>query len=109
MVKKKAVKKKSVVKKESVSKNFEPKAVVAMTLAISGFALLLLSTPFLSLIFFIVGLIFSIVSQKKMKTKMGRTSLILNIIGIVLSIVWWIVLVKYLAPMVQDLMQQGAY
>jgi hypothetical protein len=117
MVKKKVVKKKeakskkinSVSEKKSESKDFEPKAIVAMTLAISGFVLLLLSTPLLSLIFFIAGLVFSLVSRKRKMTKMGRTSLILNVIGIGASILWWVILVKYLAPLLQELMQQGAY
>ena len=75
-----------------------PKAIVAMTLAISGFVLLLLSTPLSSIIFFIAALIFAIASYRIKKTRMGKTSIILSIIGIVLSIIWWYVLIKFVVP-----------
>ena len=60
-----AAKKKSVSKKTSTKKVSETKGVVGFTLAISGFALIILSSPALSLLFFIVAFIFCIYTTKK--------------------------------------------
>lgn len=97
-----AAKKKSVTKKASTKKtssqHSEARGVAGFTLAISGFALIILSSPALSLLFFIVGFIFSYVQQKSHSTKHGRLGMSLNIIGAVVSVLWWILLVRVILP-----------
>lgn len=82
-------------------------------LGISGFTLgiisivLLIFTPFLGVLMSIVGFSLSFSQQKKNPTKLGKMGIILNVIGFVLSIVWWIVLIKYLAPILQAQLQNS--
>jgi len=69
-------------------------------LGISAFTLGVLGIIFagwIGMVISLVGVTFSIVQQKKHKTKMAKTALILNVIGIVLSIIV-IVLYEYLSP-----------
>ena len=92
--------------KKSVSKksNKESLGVSGFTLGIAGFVALLLS-PLLSMIFFITGLIFCIIQQKNVKTKLGKAGLILNSIGIVATILYFIILITYLIPIIQEQIQ----
>jgi hypothetical protein len=74
-------------------------------LGISSFTLGVLGIIFsgvMGMIISSVGLALSIVQQKRHKTKMGKTAFILNIIGIVLSILA-IVLYAKLAPYLNQL------
>ena len=74
-------------------------------LGISAFTLGVLGIIFsgwIGMIISVVGLIFSIAQQKRHKTKMGKTAFILNIIGIVLSIVVVILYAKF-APLLDQL------
>ena len=74
-------------------------------LGVSAFTLGVLGIIFAGtygVIISIAGLIFSIVQQKRHKTKMGKTALILNIIGIVLGIVAVILYYKF-APLLNQL------
>ncbi len=69
-------------------------------LGISAFTLGVLGIIFsgwIGMVVSVVGLTFSIVQQKRHKTKMAKTALILNVIGIVLSIAV-VVLYAYLEP-----------
>ena len=73
-------------------------------LGISAFTLGVLGIIFAGtygVIISIAGLIFSIVQQKRHKTRMGKTAFILNIIGIVLSIVA-IILYYKLVPLLNQ-------
>jgi len=74
-------------------------------LGISAFTLGVLGIIFsgwVGLVIALVGLAFSIVQQKRHKTKMAQTAFILNIIGIILSILV-IVLYAYLSPYIAQL------
>ncbi|MCK5043600.1 hypothetical protein KAR52_01195 [Candidatus Pacearchaeota archaeon] len=70
------------------------------TLGIAGFTLgitslvLLLFTPFVGILTSIVGFIFCILQQKRNPTKFGKRGIIINVIGFVSNIVWWVLLVK---------------
>jgi hypothetical protein len=67
----------------------------------SGFTLGVLSVISLGIfgvIMSIVGFIFCFVQQKKKPTKLGKAGLIINVTGLILSIVWII----YLAPMLAN-------
>ena len=77
-------------------------------LGISGFTLGILSILFagyVGIIIAIIGGIFCIVQQKKNKTTLGKVGLILNITGIILSVVF----IKYLAPIMSDMLQNAGY
>ncbi len=54
----------------------------------------------------IVGIIFSIIQQKRYPTKIGKAAVILNSIGIIASIIFMVFLIKYLAPMIKDQLGQ---
>ncbi|MDA3837149.1 MAG: hypothetical protein PF542_06005 [Nanoarchaeota archaeon] len=101
---KKTSKKSTVKSKEKPTKKIkkkqitETKGIVAFTLAISGFFLLVFSNPAISLVFFIVGLILALQQQKIKKTIVGKRGILLNSIGVGISIIWWIVLVKVVMP-----------
>jgi hypothetical protein len=74
-------------------------------LGISAFTLGVLGIIFsgwIGMVICIVGLVFSVVQQKRHKTKMAKTALILNVIGIVLSILV-VVLYSYLSPYLNQL------
>jgi len=69
-------------------------------LGISAFTLGVLGIIFsgwIGMVISLVGLIFSVVQQKRHKTKMAKTALILNVIGIILSILV-VALYAYLEP-----------
>ena len=83
--------------------------IVGLTLAISGIFLIFFSTAFVSPIFLIVALVFSINQQVKNPTRIGRSALIVSIAGIVLYVAWMILLFKVLLPLAQQAMQQGAF
>jgi len=80
--------------------------ISGFTLGIVGFVSLLFS-PLLSIAFCIVGTIFCVIQQKNKKTKLGKTGLVINILGIIASIVYFIILVKYIVPLIQQ--QTGAF
>ena len=74
-------------------------------LGVSAFTLGVLGIIFAGtygVIISIAGLIFSIVQQKRHKTKMGKTALILNAIGILLSIIAVVIYTK-LTPLLNQL------
>ena len=74
-------------------------------LGISGFTLGVLGIIFagwIGMVISLVGLTFSIVQQKRHKTKMAKAALILNVIGIVLSIAV-VVLYAYLSPYLEQI------
>ncbi|MBA7681512.1 hypothetical protein ES703_89852 [subsurface metagenome] len=86
---------------------------IGETFGISGFTLgivslvLIFFIPSLGIAASIVGFIFCLNQQRKNPTKMGKSGLIINIIGFVVNIVWWIVLIKYVAPILKELLQQN--
>ena len=83
-------------------------------LGVSGFTLgivslvLVLFIPLLGIISSIVGFIFCFVQQKKRKpTKTGKIGWVLNIAGFLINIVWWIILIKYVVPMMETQLATG--
>jgi len=72
--------------------------ISAFTLGVIG----IIFSGWIGMIISIVGLIFSVVQQKRHKTKMGKTALILNGVGIVLSIIV-VALYAYLSPYIAKL------
>jgi len=74
-------------------KKGEKIGVAGFTLGISGIYSFLWMT-FLSLPFFITGLIFTWISIKRNKTKLNIWGLIINLVGILFSVLTLIVLFK---------------
>ena len=97
-MKKRAVKKSSSMKKaEKISKKDSISlGISGFTLAIVGIVTILLN-PLISAATLLVGLVFCIIQQRK-KTRMGKSGLILNILGLLLNIAWWLTLVYYIIP-----------
>lgn len=96
-----------MVEKKKLKKIGEALGISGFTLGIAGYFSLLFMTV-LSLAFFITGLVFCIIQQKRKPTKLGKMGLIINIIGIIATIVLWIVLVVYLYPLIQEQLQNLA-
>ncbi len=74
-------------------------------LGISGFTLGVIGIVFsgwIGLILSVVGLIFCLVQQKNHKTRFGKTGLIVNIVGIVLSILIIVLYSKFIAPLLSQ-------
>jgi len=74
-------------------------------LGISAFTLGVLGIIFagwIGMVISIVGLTFSIIQQKRHKTKMGKTAFILNVIGIILSILVVVLYAKFV-PLLNQL------
>jgi hypothetical protein len=74
-------------------------------LGISGFTLGVLGIIFagwIGLMICLIGLIFSVIQQKRHKTKTAKVGIILNIIGIFLSIII-IVLYSKITPLLNQL------
>ncbi len=93
-----------MVEKKKTKKIGEALGISGFTLGIAGFFSLLFM-GFLSLVFFITGLIFCIIQQRKNPTKFGKRGLIINIIGIIATIILGIVVVIYLYPLLQEQLQ----
>ena len=77
-------------------------------LGISGFTLGVIGIVFsgwVGLIFSVIGLIFCFVQQKGHKTRFGKAGVILNIIGIVLSILIIVLYSKFIAPLLSQVGQ----
>jgi hypothetical protein len=75
-------------------------------LGISGFTLGILSILFAGyagIIIAVIGGVFCFIQQKKNKTRIGKAGLILNIIGIVLSLIY----IFYIAPLMSNLIQSA--
>lgn len=86
-----------IVRKER-NKNSETFGIVGLTLGYVGIFSLIFTAPLISIIFFIIGGIFALLQQKRKPTKYGRIALILNFVGIVVSIIWWVVLIQVVIP-----------
>jgi len=93
-----------MVQKKKTKKIGETLGISGFTLGIAGFFSLLFM-GLLSLAFFIMGLIFCIVQQRKNPTKFGKRGLIINIIGIIATIILGIVVIVYLYPLLQEQLQ----
>jgi len=74
---------------------------VGFTLSLGGFYSVLLMGLF-SLGYFIPGLIFCIIQQKRKKTKLGKRGIILNVTGIILTIALFLVIMFYIYPLLQN-------
>ena len=83
--------------KKEHHRNPEALGIAGFTLGIMSIVMLLLSPSF-GVITAIVGGILCLVQQKKVKTKTARTGLILNITGLVINILFWVLLIVYITP-----------
>ncbi|MDP2628458.1 MAG: hypothetical protein Q8P15_01015 [Nanoarchaeota archaeon] len=76
-------------------KGGEALGISGFTLAMAGMFGLILMGPF-SLPIFIVGFIFCWIQQKRKSTKLGKSGLIINGLGIIASLIWGYIFLKYL-------------
>ena len=90
-----------MTKKSGEKFNTESFGIIGLTLGITSIIFMGNNGILLG----IVGLIFSMIQQKKNPTKIGKAGIIVNIVGIILAIVFLIVFIKYLAPIIQEQMQ----
>ena len=93
-----------MVKKVQSKKSGEALGVSGFTLGIISIVLVIFA-PLLGVIISIVGFSLSLNQQKRNPTKLGKTGIILNVIGFALNILWWIFLIKYLVPVLQEKLQ----
>ena len=91
--------------KKNISENKEVLGISGFTLGIMSI-LLVVFTPLLGIMTSIVGFIFCLVQQKRKPTKLGKSGLILNIIGFIGNVIWLTVLIKILIPLVQEQLNQ---
>lgn len=85
-----------MTKKESVKKETNGTfGIVGFTLSIAGLYSLLMAGMF-AIPIFITGLVFCWIQQRKKSTKLGKAGLIINIVGIIVSIVFAWILIKYI-------------
>jgi len=93
-----------VIKKEVKSKYDED------GIGIAGFTLGILSLVLIGwagIVIAIVGFFLCLYQQKRRPTKTGKLGLILNIIGFVLGIIFVVAFIMYLAPQMQEIIQQA--
>jgi len=93
-----------MVKKDKSKKSGEALGVSGFTLGIVSIVALIF-TPFLGLILSIVGFSLSLSQQKRKPTKFGKRGIILNVIGFIVNMIWWILLIAVLLPILQDQLQ----
>ncbi|MFA5953813.1 MAG: hypothetical protein WC812_04435 [Candidatus Pacearchaeota archaeon] len=70
----------------------------ALTLSISGIFLTFFTSIVIAPLFLILSLIFSIIQQVKNPTKIGKVSLILSIVGILVYVAWVLILIFVISP-----------
>jgi hypothetical protein len=78
------------------------------SLGASGFTLGVLgviSLGYFGVIVSIVGFIFCFIQQKNKSTKLAKAGLIINVIGIILSILW----IVYFAPILANYLENGTF
>lgn len=78
--------------------------IAGFTLGVVSLALIILIGPF-NLPLLITGLILCWIQQKKNPTKLGKAGLIINIIGIVISIFLTYYIIKYVVPQIIEIMK----
>ena len=93
-----------MVEKKKSKKSGETLGISGFTLGIAGYFSLIF-IGLLSLAFFITGLVFCIIQQKRKPTKLGKTGLIINIVGIIMAIILVIIVAIYLYPLLQEQLQ----
>jgi len=89
-------------KKSADNNNFGVTAVVFGILSVV-FSLVF---PFFGIVFGVISLLFAIKQKKINKNSWSKAAMILSIIGILLSIIIWIVTIVLLAPQLNELLQQ---
>ena len=93
-----------MAKKNSPKKSGEALGIAGFTLGIVSIVALIFA-PFFGLVLSIVGFSLSLSQQKRKPTKFGKRGIILNAIGFVVNIIWWILLIRFLIPILQEQLQ----
>ena len=90
------------MEKEKRQRNPEALGIAGFTLGIMSFVMILVSPPFAGILTALVGGIFCYIQQKKHKTRTGKIGLIINAIGLILNVLWWVLLLKIVYPLLQQ-------
>lgn len=85
-------------KKEETKEAF---GIIGLTLGILGILLVGSNGILISA----TGLIFSIIQQRRYKTKIGKAGIIVGTIGLILGIIFLFVFVYYITPMIKQQLQ----
>ena len=93
-----------MVEKKKSNQNGEALGISGFTVGIAGYFSLIFM-GLLSLAFFVTGLVFCIMQQKRKPTKLGKAGLIINIIGIIMAIILFVIVAIYLYPLLQEQLQ----
>jgi len=94
------------VEKKHVKKSGEGLGISGFTLGIMSIVLVVFS-PLLGILVAIVGFVLSLVQQNRNPTKYGKLGVILNVAGFILNILWWVFLITYLLPILQEQLQNS--
>ena len=97
-----------MVKKKKSKNSSEALGISGFTLGIMSIILVIFA-PLLGISVSIVGFIFCFLQQKRNPTKLGKSGLILNVIGFIGNIIWLTILVKYIIPIVQEQLAVQGY
>jgi len=90
-----------MVKKNKSKKIGEALGISGFTLGIVSIVIILFN-PFLGVLISIVGFSLSLAQQRGNPTKFGKRGIVLNIVGFISNILWWILLATYLLPILQE-------
>ncbi|MDO8528635.1 MAG: hypothetical protein Q7S06_01960 [Nanoarchaeota archaeon] len=90
------------MEKEKRQRNPEALGIAGFTLGVMSLVMMLVSPPIAGILTAIVGTVLCLAQQKKHKTRTAKTGLILNVLGVVLNAVWWVLLIKIIYPFIQE-------
>ncbi len=86
-----------MAKKKRGGKNSETLGVSGFTLGIVSLVLVLFD-PSAGVLSSIIGFIFCKIQQKNKPTKFGRRGIIINVIGFIANVIFWILLIQIIYP-----------
>lgn len=87
--------------KTKEERNPEALGISGFTLGIVSLVTAFFGTLLTGVLFGAVGLMFSVMQQKKKMTKRGKIGVILNIIAIIVNIALWVLYAKVIYPLMQ--------
>ncbi len=91
-----------MAEKEKRQRNPEALGIAGFTLGIVSLVMILVSPPIIGMLTALVGGILCYAQQKKHKTRTAKIGLIINVIGLVLNAIWWVLLIKIVYPWLQQ-------
>ena len=96
----------SMVKKEGVKVNADNSSGVAGVVFGILSIIFALLTPVIGIISAIVGLVFSLKQSKASKNKWSKAGIILNVVGIIVSLLILVLIIKLLPSIISNILNQ---